>query len=238
VSAGFVTSEHEVPEVRADGDTAAVRVTIGEGNGSTRLEQRVIHFAPGRSRDRVADGTEVLYLVSGEGTVTVDGREHAAGAGDGVYLAAGESYAVDNAGPGDLVVVSVVAPADDEANRNRKVVVRYDDQPTLRATQARTFRYLVNQEAGCPDVTQFVGIIEPSREGMHSHVYDEVIYVIEGEGAVYFEDWDRPIAAGSCIHLPPYSLHILENTGTGPMRILGVFHPSGDPASRAAELPV
>jgi hypothetical protein len=28
-------------------------------------------------------------------------------------------------------------------------------------------------------------------------------------------------------------VHCIENTGPGVMRILGVFHPSGDPASRA-----
>jgi mannose-6-phosphate isomerase-like protein (cupin superfamily) len=42
-----------------------------------------------------------------------------------------------------------------------------------------------------------------------------------------------PIGAGSCIHLPPLETHSLENVGTTPMRVLGVFHPSGDPASRA-----
>ena len=234
-----MVAEQDVPEIGAGGDTARVRMTIGEDAGSQRLEQRVVRFAQGRSRERLNDDrTEVLYVVSGHGTVLVEGGEHELRPGDGVYLAAGEHYAVESAGPDELVVISVTAPAAAEADGGRRVVVRYDDQPTLRATQARTFRYLVNQDAGCPDVTQFVGIIEPSREGMHSHVYDEVIYVIEGEGAVYFEDWQRPIAAGSCIHLPPFSMHILENSGTAPMRILGVFHPSGDPASRAAEFPV
>jgi mannose-6-phosphate isomerase-like protein (cupin superfamily) len=239
VRTGFVVAEQDVPEIGADGDTARVRVTIGEDAGSQRLEQRVVRFAQGRSRERVnEDRTEVLYVVSGRGTVLVEGEAHDLRPGDGVYLVAGERYAVESDGPDELVMISVTAPAAAEANGDRQVVVRYDDQPTLRATQARTFRYLVNEEAGCPDVTQFVGIIEPSREGMHSHVYDEVIYVIEGEGAVYFEDWQRPIAAGSCIHLPPFSMHILENSGAGPMRILGVFHPSGDPASRASEFPV
>ena len=237
MASGFVTSEHEIPEVREDGDTATVRVTIGGASGSDRLEQRVMRFAPGRSRERASgDRTEVLFVVSGRGAVIVEGDEHEVGAGDGVYVAAGERYEVDTSE--GLTLVSVTAPAIAETDGQRAVVVRYDDQPTLRATKARTFRYLVNQDAGCPDVTQFVGIIDPSREGMHSHVYDEVIYVIEGDGAVYFEDWERTITAGSCIHLPPYTLHILENSGTGPMRILGVFHPSGDPASRASELPV
>jgi oxalate decarboxylase/phosphoglucose isomerase-like protein (cupin superfamily) len=34
-----------------------------------------------------------------------------------------------------------------------------------------------------------------------------------------------------CIHLPPFFVHSLENSGDGPMRIVAVFHPAGDPAS-------
>lgn len=224
--------------MRADGDTASMRVTIDASTGSSRLEQRVVRFAPGRSGERVNDDRhEILYVVSGSGTVSVDGEEHALEPETGAYIVAGERYTVDNPGPDALVVVSVLAPAEQPADGRRRVTVRYADQTTLRATEARRFRYLVSQETGCPDVTQFVGTIDPSREGMHSHVYDEVLYVLEGEGVVHFQDSSTPIASGSCIHLPPLSLHILENSGNGPMRVLGVFHPSGDPASRAFEVP-
>lgn len=230
----FVVAEQDVPEVRDDGDTAAVRVTLDASVGSDRLEQSVIRFAPGRSRERVNRGRhEVLYVASGAGTLVVEGEGHALEPESGVYLADGEEYVVENPGPADLVVVSVRVPAEQAANGRRRVVVRYADQPTLPATRDRDFRYLVNEDAGCVEVTQFVGTIRPGREGMHSHVYDEVIYVIEGEGAVHFEDWTAPIGSGSCIHLPPYALHILENSGDAPMRVLGVFHPSGDPAGRA-----
>jgi oxalate decarboxylase/phosphoglucose isomerase-like protein (cupin superfamily) len=41
-----------------------------------------------------------------------------------------------------------------------------------------------------------------------------------------------PVSAGSCIHLPPFVLPSLENGGDTPMRIVAVFHPAGEPASR------
>jgi quercetin dioxygenase-like cupin family protein len=93
----------------------------------------------------------------------------------------------------------------------------------------------VNQDAGCLDVTQFVGVIPSGRAPDHSHTYDEVVYVVEGEGTLHVGDRRTPIAEGSCIHLPPLVMHCLENTADRPMRVLGVFHPSGDPASRASE---
>jgi mannose-6-phosphate isomerase-like protein (cupin superfamily) len=130
----------------------------------------------------------------------------------------------------------VRAPAaDGTAPERRRVTVRAADQPVLPAGKDREFRYLVNQDAGCLDVTQFVGVIPPGRAPEHSHTYDEVVYVVEGEGMLHVGGRQAPIAAGSCIHLPPLVMHSLENTGRGSMRVLGVFHPSGDPASRAAE---
>ena len=41
-----------------------------------------------------------------------------------------------------------------------------------------------------------------------------------------------PLAQGSCVHLPPGQPHCLENTGRATLRVLGVFHPGGSPASK------
>src|SRR5439155_25448721 len=129
--------------------------------------------------------------------------------------------------------VSVLAPAGRGPGPGRRVTVRFDEQAELRADAKRTFRYLVNQDAGCRDVTQFVGIVEPCRAPDHSHSYDEVGYVIEGEGVAHIGDEHVPLGPGSCFHLPPDLVHCIENSGSGVMRIMGVFHPSGDPASRS-----
>ena len=117
----------------------------------------------------------------------------------------------------------------------RRVTVRHRDQPSLPATPNREFRYLVNQDAGCVDVTQFVGVIPPGRAPEHSHTYDEVVYILEGNGVYHIAGEDFPLEAGTCLHLPPYVRHCLENTGSNNMKVLGVFHPSGDPASKAFE---
>jgi mannose-6-phosphate isomerase-like protein (cupin superfamily) len=232
---GYVTHESEVEATQEEGDTASVRLTIGRGEGAERLEQRVIHFAAGRSQPRSpgADKQEILYVVSGSGTLHVDGAAHALEPDTGVFVAAGESWGVENAGPEDLVLVSVTAPQEQEPNGARRVTVHFEDQPELRADAKRTFRYLINQDAGCLDVTQFVGIVQPCRAPDHSHSYDEVGYIVEGEGIAHVGGRETRIAAGSCFYLPPEHVHCIENDGAGVMRIMGVFHPSGDPASRS-----
>jgi len=151
-------------------------------------------------------------------------------------VAAGETYEVENPGPDELLVIAVTAPADEQnGSPSDRRVVREADQPNLTASGDREFRYLVTDEVGCMAVTQFRGDIAPGRAPDHSHVYDEVIYVLEGEGALHTDGEDAPVNAGSCIHLPAYLLHSLENSGDSTMRIVAVFHPAGDPASRAYE---
>ena len=231
----FVTSEHAVQGRREPGDTAETRTTIDASTGCERLEQRVIRFGPGRSRPRGNDGRqEVLYVASGRGTLRLDGGEHALEPEIGVFVAPGERYEVENEGTDEVVTISVTAPLGTQGvGDNRRVTVRYADQPALPASPDREFRYLVNQDAGCLDVTQFVGVIPPGKAPHHSHTYDEVIYVVEGEGIFHVGGTQSPIGPGTCIHLPPLVPHCLENSGESVLRVLGVFHPSGDPASRA-----
>jgi mannose-6-phosphate isomerase-like protein (cupin superfamily) len=232
---GYVTHESDVGERREPGDTAAVRLTIGREAGAERLEQRIIRFAPGRSKPRTAgpDRQEILFVASGNGTLHLDGAAHELAPDTGVFVAAGESWEVENPESAELVLVSVTAPQEREPSGERKVTIRFDEQAELRADEKRTFRYLVNQDAGCLDVTQFVGIVQPCRAPDHSHSYDEVGYIIEGEGIAHVGGKQTPIRAGSCFHLPPEHVHCIENNGGAVMRIMGVFHPSGDPASRS-----
>ena len=221
--------------MRAPGDTATVRVTIGAAAGSERLEQRVIRFDPGRSLPRApAPGRqEILYVVEGGGLLHLDGAAHELARDTGVFVAAGETYDVENPGPAELVVLSVTAPQEAPPDGRRRVTVRLDERPELRADPNRTFRYLVNEDAGCLEMTQFVGLVQPCRAPDHSHSYDEVGYVVEGEGVAHMGGREIPLRPGSCFHLPPDLVHCIENNGAGVMRILGVFHPSGDPASRS-----
>jgi mannose-6-phosphate isomerase-like protein (cupin superfamily) len=235
--AGYVVHEHELESRRVDGDTASRATAIDSSAGSEFLELHLTHFEPGHALPRRLDSVqEIVYAASGRGTMLVDGEQHELEPGTGVYLASGESYEIENPGPDELVMVSATAPqTNGAAPAGGPRTVRLDDQPLLPASGDREFRYLVTDEVGCRDMTQFYGVIAPGRAPDHSHVYDEVIYVLEGEGVLHGGGEDKPVSAGSCIHLPPFFLHSLENSGDTPMRIVAVFHPAGDPASRAYE---
>src|SRR5947199_9535028 len=122
----FVVEEADVEPLRKEGDTVSVRVTFDGSNGCKRLEQRVLRFAPGLCHERTLEGwQEVLYVVAGDGELEVDGNRHELAPETGVFIASGETYTVENHGPGEPLAVSVLAPVDrPEATGPREVTIR------------------------------------------------------------------------------------------------------------------
>jgi len=205
---------------------AAEQLVFSSANGCERLEQRVIRFGPGRSAPRSPGGRqEILYVTAGSGALLLDGAEHALGPDSGVLVLPGETYEIE--AEDELKLLSVRTPASGGGGVR---TVRFADVEERRADEKRTFRVLIET-----DMTQFVGIVEPSRAADHSHPYDEVGYILEGRGFAHVGGDSIPIGPGSCFHLPPQEVHCIENTGPGVMRILGVFFPSGSPKQRAYE---
>jgi mannose-6-phosphate isomerase-like protein (cupin superfamily) len=199
--------------------------TAGDGIDE-RLSLHVVEV-DGRLVGSTGDRQEILYVLSGSGTLHLDGGGHELDPDAGVLLLPGEAYALE----GSLRIVSVVAPAEQEIVRER-VVSRFADREEERADARRTFRVLHDGE-----LTQFVGIVEPCRAPDHSHPYDEVGYIVEGEGVAHIGGEQVPLRAGSCFYLPPGCVHCIENTGPGVMRIMGVFHPAGSPRQRSYDAP-
>jgi mannose-6-phosphate isomerase-like protein (cupin superfamily) len=215
----------------AERDTAAVRVAFDASTGSDALEQRLLRFAPGRSAARgPGEREEALFILEGSATLKLDGGEHSLEPESAVRVSPHQRYEVDNPGPGDLALVSVLVPAAGAAPVEATAVVRLADQDDREATSDRAFRILLDPERGLTGGTQFVGVIPTKRAPEHYHHYDEVIYVLEGEGVLHIGDDQTPIGPSSCIHLRPRLRHCLENTGTDDMRVVALFRPAGDPS--------
>ena len=110
-------------------------------------------------------------------------------------------------------------------------LVRLADRKAL-PTGDRWYRVLVDDEVGSTQVTQFIGSIPPGRAPDHFHLYEEVLFILSGEGRMWAGKASTPVGAGSCVYLPRKQSHCVENTGTGELRLLGVFYPAGSPAVR------
>ena len=199
------------------------------------LKQAVIDLAPGDLVARATDQSEeVLFVVSGQGELRLHGKRFALGPEAGVNLGPGQEYELHNDGsdPMRAVSVRIPEPAPEDPGRQARTVVRQlADQEEQEATTERSFRIVADPSTGLRSATHFVGYVPTTRAPDHFHTYDEVIYVLDGEGAFHAGGTSRPISAGSCIDLPARTVHCLENTGQDVMRLVAVFRPAGSPAA-------
>lgn len=200
---------------------------FGRERGCAEFEQRIVQLEPGDAYASDADD-EVLYVLSGNGSATVGAAHVELTPGMAAYIAQGTAWRVEEAD--GLEVLSVLVRDPLSANGAAHAVIDVDDQVPGEATAGRQFRLLATPEVGCESVTQFVGYIPIGRAPDHFHKYDEVVFVLEGEGEVHIDGETAQVAAGSCVHLPAGLVHCIENTGPGELRVLGVFRPAGLPA--------
>lgn len=201
---------------------------FGSKRGCDEFEQRILRFDGASEEQANETDDEVLYVLAGGGRGTFGGEPAALSPGTAAFVAQGSSWRIDDAD--GLEVLSVLVRDPLPANGSTHAVVAVESVESGAATAGRQFRLLANPERGCTSVTQFVGYIPVVRAPDHFHKYDEVVYVLQGEGALHVDGETAPLRAGSCVHLPAGLVHCLENVGPGEMRVLGVFRPAGSPA--------
>lgn len=206
---------------------------IDQSTGADAISLRILEFEPGASPVlcNIAKD-EVLFVLDGCCTVVIDGSTYEVGPETGIYVRPEQAFSVENPGPDVVRFVSSRSPAT-PVNAREQVppIVKLSDRRAL-PTADRWYRVLVDQEVGSEQVTQFVGSIPPGRAPDHFHEYEEVLFILRGEGRMWAGESNTPIGPGSCIYLPRRQVHCVENTGTGELRLLGVFYPAGSPAVR------
>jgi quercetin dioxygenase-like cupin family protein len=201
---------------------------FGRERGCEEFEQRLLRFDAASEPFANEADDEVLYVLDGRGTIEIGGETAAVEEGAALWAAAGTTWRVADADGLELLSVLVREPV--EGDGERYAIVGAEESDEGAATAGRHFRLLSTPERGCASVTQFIGLIPVGRAPDHFHRYDEVIYVLDGEGELHIEGETAPLRSGTCVHLPKGLVHCLENTGDGEMRVLGVFRPAGSPA--------
>ena len=189
------------------------------------FQQRLLRFDGGGDEHRDDKRDEVLYVLEGSAVAKVGTEKLTLEPGTGVFVSRGTPWQVQSAEGLRLLSVLVEEPLPASASH---AVIASGDRGT--ATAGREFTLLAHPENGSESVTQFRGYIPPGRAPDHFHKYDEVVYVLAGEGAFHVDGASAPLRAGSSIHLPARLVHCLENHGPGEMQVLGVFRPAGSPA--------
>jgi mannose-6-phosphate isomerase-like protein (cupin superfamily) len=201
------------------------------------LAQQVWTLPPGARSARAIEGrSEVAFVSSGRGLLRIAGEEQELRRESAAFFAVDDWVELE-AGDDGLQLVLVRTPGSELRPPGVPLVAGAEGSEAEDAGIGREFRLLVGPDHGCRSVTQFVGYVPPGRAKMHNHPYDELAYIVEGQGALHWHEGESvPVARGSCIYFPRLVFHSLENTGDSTLRIMGVFHPAGSPADRVEVL--
>jgi mannose-6-phosphate isomerase-like protein (cupin superfamily) len=232
---------------------------LDAGRGSGGLLRRLVRVPPGGwYRGSAGPGGELWFVIAGAGLLEpAAGQSTQVGPDTGLWFPPGARYCLraqsqdvptrERHTQDGLSLDSVVLPATGlvdvasltpgQEHRDIDLASRRLADCPEQVTGDRRFRVLFGPGRGCEAATQFVGEIPPGRAPEHTHPYDEVVLILEGEGTAHTGPGDQPLAPGSCVHLPPGRPHCLENTGSATLRVLGVFHPGGSPAAKGQASP-
>jgi quercetin dioxygenase-like cupin family protein len=172
----------------------------------------------------------LLFVHAGGGSL--DG-EALTGPSAGV-LATGRAATL-TAGAGGLACVRATLGAATDLHApmgEREAVVALDAVEPGAATGSRSFQVLHGPHNGSTRATLFVGYIPPGKAPWHYHLYDEIVWVLRGEGRLHIDDEVEGLAPGAAFRLHPREVHIVENTHpSAELVVLGVFTPAGSPSA-------
>jgi len=241
---GYAVIPHE--GVYQSEGTRSFRVPISEGMGAREMIQTISLYDSGRAPSRRNPfAEEVLYVVGGFGVCRIDDFAYPLRPGMAVYIPPRSIYQIRNTQENPLEIVSVACPEDRKVyigtplpklsrSTPPKRTVLEDKQEIFPAC-TRTFKVLAGREQECALLTQFIGVIPPGRASMHSHPYEETIYILEGKGRLKTDEGEAGFSSGTSIYVERGVNHCLENDGAASIRLLGVFHPAAPPAGRYEE---
>lgn len=232
---GVVVQAADVPrDAAATG--VSVRTLIDTGTDEPGLVRRLIDVEPLGELGRSAGaGGELWFVIAGNGRLDAAGLTDLALRPDrGFLLPAGCAYRV-SAGPEAGLRLDTVSLPAGHGTAASTPLRRDFAECEIETTGDRQFRVLFGPGRDCAVATQFVGEIPPGRAPDHSHPYDEVVLILQGQGIAHIGGAEHALTSGTCAHLPPGLVHCLENTGARTLRVLGVFHPADSPAAKLGD---
>jgi len=215
--------ELELVPTRADSELALHTLSLGSA-AATSVGAR--------------DADTLLFAAGGSGQLLRDGSHHALARGTAAHVPAG-GRAELHSGPEGLTCLAMTVGADVDLHAplgTTEPVVQLHEVEPGQATGSRSFQVLYGPHNGSTRATLFVGYIPPGRAPWHYHLYDEIVWVFRGSGALHLGDVVEELAEGSAFRLAPREVHIVENRQEhAELAVLGLFTPAGSPS--AAYLP-
>jgi mannose-6-phosphate isomerase-like protein (cupin superfamily) len=201
-----------------------------------------VEMAPGNISlpHRHAIFTEIYYILSGGGIISINGQEFPVAEGNTVGLSSGAVHQLKNTGATILKHLVISNPPFDpsdveiitEALKNEVFKIPFkapfigkeEGEPFIARDGARIFELF--QSSGLSIAS---GYLKPEQRAL-SHFHDsseEIYYIISGSGEVKVGDVTEKIEAGDVVRMLPGETHALKNTSqTEIMKVLAISSPA------------
>ncbi len=109
--------------------------------------------------------------------------------------------------------------------------LRHQEEIPGRVVDAGVLQWLVDRQLGAQRLMTYRLSIDTGSTAPHAHPAEEVIYVVEGSGAIQGDDDLVPVITGQAAYLPQGMNHAYVNTGDRPFTLVGTMAPPIDPAA-------
>jgi quercetin dioxygenase-like cupin family protein len=217
--------------VSGEHDRGSERYVLVPPERGSELALDALRLAPGTAI-AVGNGLhDTLVFVHAGGGALDDAALEGRGAG---FVAAGSEGTLTSGADGLACVCATVGGETDlhAPMGAPETIVALDHVEPGQATGARSFQVLFGPHNGSTRATLFVGYIPPGKAPWHYHLYDEIVWVLRGEGRLHVGDALEPLAPGCAFRLHAREVHVVENThGSEELAVLGVFTPAGSPSA-------
>jgi quercetin dioxygenase-like cupin family protein len=179
------------------------------------------------------DADTLVYVASGEGSVSLGTETCPLAPETAALIPAGEEATIAADEALDLVVMSVGGDVDRHAPMGaRAVTASLDVADARHATGARSFQVLFDATNGSTRATLFAGYVPPGKAPWHYHLYDEIVWIPEGPGLLHVGEAVEDLGPGSAFRLRPREVHIVENASADrELMLIGLFTPAGNPSA-------
>jgi quercetin dioxygenase-like cupin family protein len=134
-------------------------------------------------------GGELWFVITGPGLLASrepgdQWQEAPVDRDTGLWLPPGISYRLAADQQEEIVLDAVALPARPSVTPGPVRISELGDCE-VEQTGDRRFRVLLGPGRGCEAATQFVGEIPPGRAPEHTHTYDEMVLVLQGQGVAH-----------------------------------------------------
>jgi quercetin dioxygenase-like cupin family protein len=196
---------------------------VGLNDNPTTCTLSYGEIYPGKtSSHHIHEWEHEVYIIKGSGTLFCDGKEYPVKAGDAMYIPGNvDHYTLNNGGDGDIDRIEInplIAAQSGGAQNNGG---EGTGEPPVIHNHADLDRsaghVLLGSKDGVPNYVMLhndpmqPGAVSHAAEGGHTHPWDHVIYVLDGEASIVCEGTTYAVKAGDAVLVPPNVFHQWRN---------------------------